>query len=481
MLEKEIEGRKEEPTVKKIISGGQVGADEFGLEVGKELGIETGGTAPPGFVTSKGQEKDKLEGYGLVEGEKDPTVYKKRTIKNVKDSDGTVIFADNVNSRGTKLTIGVAKKNKKPYLVNPTASELKSWMSENNIETLNVAGNRTMKPEQVKPVLKEALGKKKAPKKRKELVTVKPTKEEMAAAKTRAAMDKKKANVEPIVNKLFNTFDGTVNLNYVENPTSKQADSYGWYDENTNTVNINLAHPRLTESTPMHEFSHPFLGMLRKENPELFNKLYEEAIVIDDSLRDRVEFEYREGIEEGTMKEDDIREEVLAFTLERELPKQFDERNKFWNIIKRFFNYIKQKLGFQQKDEVFSLLTPKTKIKDIARFIANNENKYKITIQDKEFSDEAVTLADEGTPFISDIIETSHDNISSALTTGELNFLTQHLSGELDKISREEDYQKVVDKLASWIEKSYKLKTSKYKGKSVDKIMNTYSKTPFSK
>ena len=37
--------------VKKFISGGQTGVDRMGLEVGKELGLETGGTAAPNLYT----------------------------------------------------------------------------------------------------------------------------------------------------------------------------------------------------------------------------------------------------------------------------------------------------------------------------------------------------------------------------------------------------------------------------------------------
>jgi len=35
--------------VEKVISGGQTGVDRMGLEVAKELGIPTGGTAPPNY------------------------------------------------------------------------------------------------------------------------------------------------------------------------------------------------------------------------------------------------------------------------------------------------------------------------------------------------------------------------------------------------------------------------------------------------
>ena len=139
----------------KIISGGQIGADQFGLEVGQELGIETGGTAPPFFETADGYFKQKLESFGLVEGEPDPKKYPKRTEKNVLDSDGTVLFGDET-SPGSKLTKKLAKKHGKPYIANPTAKELSKWQSENNIKTLNVAGNRTAS-ESIKDVMLEAL------------------------------------------------------------------------------------------------------------------------------------------------------------------------------------------------------------------------------------------------------------------------------------------------------------------------------------
>jgi len=41
-------------SVAKIISGGQTGADQGGLNAGLLLGIETGGTAPPRFMTDAG-------------------------------------------------------------------------------------------------------------------------------------------------------------------------------------------------------------------------------------------------------------------------------------------------------------------------------------------------------------------------------------------------------------------------------------------
>lgn len=52
--------------VTKIISGAQTGIDRLGLEVGKELGIETGGTTTPGYYTENGIDLS-IKDFGVVE------------------------------------------------------------------------------------------------------------------------------------------------------------------------------------------------------------------------------------------------------------------------------------------------------------------------------------------------------------------------------------------------------------------------------
>ncbi|MFN9858399.1 MAG: YpsA SLOG family protein, partial [Pseudanabaena sp.] len=54
----------------------------------------------------------------------------------------TVIFADHIDSDGTKLTIATCIKYQKPYLINPDALTLHDWLWEQQIKVLNVAGNR---------------------------------------------------------------------------------------------------------------------------------------------------------------------------------------------------------------------------------------------------------------------------------------------------------------------------------------------------
>ena len=142
--------------VTKIISGGQTGVDTIGLQVARELGIETGGTAPKGFLREKGIDNEDISSYNLVEitdeeqadytkrtGKRDP--YTGRTELNVRNSDGTVYFYTSDDKAGMLATQGSAEKWGKPFIVNPTANQLGKWLIDNNIKTLNIAGNRGSK------------------------------------------------------------------------------------------------------------------------------------------------------------------------------------------------------------------------------------------------------------------------------------------------------------------------------------------------
>lgn len=145
--------------IKKLISGGQTGADKTALEVAKDMGIPTGGTAPKGFRIDGGNDPTLGKDFGLVESAY--STYPQRTYQNVADSDGTVLFG-NMDSPGCKLTIKICTQKDKPFICNPSASELAEWVEELGIEVLNVAGNRARTNPNiidiVKATLKEALG-----------------------------------------------------------------------------------------------------------------------------------------------------------------------------------------------------------------------------------------------------------------------------------------------------------------------------------
>ncbi len=134
-----LEGRT--GVVRKIISGGQTGADRGGLIAGKILDIETGGTAPKGWMTETGPCPALGHFYGLTEG---LPGYSARTRLNVINSGGTLIMGD-VNSSGSSLTRQICMREGKPAILNPTPEEFRKWLENYKIEILNVAGNRESK------------------------------------------------------------------------------------------------------------------------------------------------------------------------------------------------------------------------------------------------------------------------------------------------------------------------------------------------
>lgn len=147
-----------------VISGGQTGADQGGLLAAFRMGLKTGGTAPSSFHTERGKQP-LLECLGLkAQGD-----YRARTIKNVTDSDGTVLLSATLESPGSKLTRNEANRQRKPFiefgtaaiqdgylarqlghitdvelrdLIDPVSRALCLWLISNNVGTLNVAGNR---------------------------------------------------------------------------------------------------------------------------------------------------------------------------------------------------------------------------------------------------------------------------------------------------------------------------------------------------
>ena len=70
-----------------------------------------------------------------------------RTEKNVLDSDGTLILPGENESKGTALTIRLARKHGRPlaviYLDCPDAAEtVRAWIAAHKITRINIAGPR---------------------------------------------------------------------------------------------------------------------------------------------------------------------------------------------------------------------------------------------------------------------------------------------------------------------------------------------------
>lgn len=134
--------------LEKIVSGGQTGADQAGLDVAIKLGIPHGGWIPKGRLTEAGPLPDH---YQLQEM---PTAnYPKRTKQNIIDSDGTLVVSHGKLAGGSKLTATLAEECCKPYLhldlgamsLSYSSRMLASWVRDNGIKVLNVAGPRASK------------------------------------------------------------------------------------------------------------------------------------------------------------------------------------------------------------------------------------------------------------------------------------------------------------------------------------------------
>jgi len=135
--------------VRKIISGGQTGADQGGLLAARELGIATGGIAPRVWLTESGPQEELLRGFGLAECEEEG--YPARTRQNIGLSDGTLLVGP-YQSGGSKLTHELATQMSKPLFLitfppdnnddSQSIREFREWLENHGIQTLNVAGNR---------------------------------------------------------------------------------------------------------------------------------------------------------------------------------------------------------------------------------------------------------------------------------------------------------------------------------------------------
>lgn len=129
--------------MRKIVSGGQTGADQGGLGAAVLLGLESGGWVPAGWRTDEGP-APWLRELGLREHAS--IGYAPRTRANVALADATIIFG-NPNSPGCTLTRTVAAQAGQPYFLQawPGALDIagfRQWLLAHEVEVLNVAGNR---------------------------------------------------------------------------------------------------------------------------------------------------------------------------------------------------------------------------------------------------------------------------------------------------------------------------------------------------
>jgi hypothetical protein len=138
--------------VRKLISGGQTGADRAALDVAIELGIPHGGWVPNGRRAEDGPLPPR---YHMQETASPD--YAVRTEWNVRDADATLIITtDGALTGGTGLTARFAQALGKPYLhVDLSTARhmprqaflelLRTWLAIDRPAVLNIAGPRASK------------------------------------------------------------------------------------------------------------------------------------------------------------------------------------------------------------------------------------------------------------------------------------------------------------------------------------------------
>jgi hypothetical protein len=128
--------------VRKIISGGQTGADRAALE----NNFETGGWIPKNRLAEDGRIPEKYPNLRETETE-NPA---ERTELNVQDSDATLIFSHGDLKGGSKLTMEMCDKHAKPCLhvdfektdFAQAVKKAQQFVIFSNCQTLNIAGAR---------------------------------------------------------------------------------------------------------------------------------------------------------------------------------------------------------------------------------------------------------------------------------------------------------------------------------------------------
>ena len=148
LLIQDKQGSGDMAIVKKIVSGGQAGADRAALDWAISYDFEHGGWCPLGRLAEDGVIDPRYQLDEMAHGN-----YRQRTRQNVLDSDGTLILNLGELDGGSLTTLRFAEQHRKPCRVvqldgdnsNDEVASVFVWINEFQIEVLNIAGPRETK------------------------------------------------------------------------------------------------------------------------------------------------------------------------------------------------------------------------------------------------------------------------------------------------------------------------------------------------
>jgi hypothetical protein len=128
-----------------VWSGGQTGVDRAALDAAMALGVLCGGWCPAGRLAEDGPIPDRYPVRELASKR-----YSTRTLRNVTESNGTLIVFFGQIQGGTELTLKACLARHKPYRLldaremspDRGADLAREFIASNRIGVLNVAGPR---------------------------------------------------------------------------------------------------------------------------------------------------------------------------------------------------------------------------------------------------------------------------------------------------------------------------------------------------
>ncbi|WP_165236147.1 YpsA SLOG family protein [Aquisphaera insulae] len=137
--------------LRKIVTGGEAGAEQAGWAAARRAGIETGGYMPRGFLTEAGPAPRLGALYGAIEFPfEDPL----RLRGNLRRADGLFWFGD-PESPEARDTFDACRSLSRPYLVIDPAftpsRDAAGWLEAFEVQTLVVAGDRASKTPALAP------------------------------------------------------------------------------------------------------------------------------------------------------------------------------------------------------------------------------------------------------------------------------------------------------------------------------------------
>lgn len=131
--------------LERIVSGGQTGVDRGALDAALALQFPCGGWCPPGRRAEDGRIPQRYPVTELSEGG-----YRERTLRNVEDSDGTLLIYRGTLTGGSLQTLVFCAQRSKPFQLidareiapRRAAVLTAAFLARHRIRVLNVAGPR---------------------------------------------------------------------------------------------------------------------------------------------------------------------------------------------------------------------------------------------------------------------------------------------------------------------------------------------------